>query len=170
MNKRLNAAQVLENINKAIAELGAVQGISSFPNPDRRMVWKGYSSNDKVFKMRAVCDELSIFDWWKDTLSMSQLKQMKSFVETAIKLGFTSYVCFLVGAKGFSHGMWAYTKERLNYSSYTGDILFHSFRSCDNYWDAKLNGEWLHEKYSTKENDCPHFTLKQIKEALSINK
>lgn len=156
MGKGLNAAQVLANINACIDELSALQGVNSLPDP-RRMQWKGYS-NDKVFKMRAVCDELSIFDWWRDTLSLSQLKQMHDFVKKAIELGFKGYVCFKVGAAGCAHGMWASTDESLDgYSPKTGDTLFHSFRSGDNYWSAEINGVWM-------KTEC---TLAEIKAELS---
>ena len=39
------------------------------------------------------------------------------------------------------------------------ECLFHSFRSGDNYYDAKLaDGEWMHEKYE----DCYEFSLKEV--------
>ena len=110
---------------------------------------------------------LSIFDWWNEKLSLSQLKQMKNFLNTAIKLGFTGYVCFKVGAAGCSHGMWAHKEETTDGYSPDGDVLFHSFRSGDNYWDMQLDGEWMHEKYATEEDRCPDFTLKQIKAELA---
>ena len=92
----------------------------------------------KVFKISAVFDELSIFDWWNDTLSINQLKQMRTFLQQAIKLGFTGYVCFKVGASGCSHGMWAHKSESTDGYSPDGDCLFHSFRSGDNYFDMHL--------------------------------
>lgn len=165
MDKTMNAVKVLTNINKAIAELEkASKGAYNY----ERYSYRGFGDNEKVsFKMDAVYNELSIFDWWNDTLSMSQLKQMKKFVETAIILGFTGYVCFKVGAKGCAHGMWAHKNESTDGYSPDGDVLFHSFRSGDNYWDMELNGEWMHTKYSTKEKRCPDFTLKQIKAELA---
>lgn len=154
-----NASQVLVAVDNAIEELA-----NEMPDYER-IVWKGYSGK-KVFKMSAVCDELSIFDWWNDTLSISQLKQMRTFLQQAIKLGFTGYVCFKVGASGCSHGMWAHKTESTDGYSPDGDCLFHSFRSGDNYFDMQLNGVWMHDKYATEENPCPDFTLKQIKEEL----
>lgn len=157
----MNATQVLENINNCIKELE--DNRSLYYKQPRQMYGRGYT---KVFRISKVCEELSIFDWWNETLSMSQLKQMRHFVETAIKLGFTGYVCFKVGAAGCSHGMWAYKNESTTGYSPDGDVLFHSFRSGDNYYDAKINGQWMHDKYATEENRCPDFTLKQIKEEL----
>ena len=163
-----NAQAILNNVNACIEELENANAAGYSCMDFERMAWKGYSSK-KVFKIDAVCEELNIFDWWNDNLSMSQLKQMKRFLETAISLGFTGYVCFKVGAKGCSHGMWAHKNESIDGYSPDGDTLFHSFRSGDNYFDAELNGEWLHEKYADPEKpyDCPNFTLKQIKAELA---
>lgn len=163
-----NAAAVLKAVEACMAELGAVQGKNTLPDPNR-MSWKGYS-NDKKFKIRALCDELSIFDWWNDYLSMSQLNQMKKFLEQAIKLGFTGYVCFKVGAKGCSHGMWAHTVETTTgHSPEEGDTLYHSFVSGENYWDVEIDGEWLHEKMLHPHQNY-RFTLAQVKEALTATK
>lgn len=169
MSKGMNAAKVLENINKAIAELDAQTNNGyTVPMNWERFCHKGYDSySGWRFNMNSVCDELNIFDWWNETLSMSQLKQMKKFVETAISLGFTGYVCFQVGAKGCSHGMWAHKNESTTGYSPRGDKLFHSFRSGDNFYDMELNGVWMHEKYATEDNKCPDFTLKQIKAELA---
>lgn len=161
-----NAQNVLNNVNKCIEELEHAN--TGYGCDFSRMAYKGWS-NKKVFVIRKVYDELSIFDWWNDNLSLSQLKQMKSFLETAIKLGFTGYVCFKVGAKYCSHGMWAHKEESTNGYSPDGDVLFHSFRCGDNYWDMELNGQWMHKKYADpdKPHDCPDFTLKQIKDELA---
>lgn len=161
----MNARECLVNVENLIKELENAN-FEGYANMDyTRMARKGYSSK-KVFKIRAICEECNIFDWWNETLSMSQLKQMRTFLNQAIKLGFTGYVCFKVGATGCSHGMWAHKKESTDGYSPDGDVLFHSFRSGDNYFDMKLNEIWMHEKYATKENHCPDFTLKQIKEEL----
>lgn len=113
-----------------------------------------------------VCSDLSIFDWWNENLSRSQLNQMAKFLETAGSLGFNGYVCFKVGAAGCSHGMWAHVNESTDgYSPKEGACLFHSFRSGDNYWDVKLpDGTWLHDKYDGKFE----FTLKEVKAALGL--
>lgn len=117
----------------------------------------------KKWLIADVCSELGIFDWWNDTLSLSQLKQMKKFLEIAIDLGYTGYVCFKVGAAGCSHGMWAYEVDSDDgYSPKEGGCLYHSFRNGDNYYDLKnSNGEWLgnDEKYQ--------FTLNEIKAILN---
>lgn len=165
-----NAQEILDNVNKAIAELDAAKKMSYnefWSAPSQRIKEYGYSASRRMFNISEVCDELSIFDWWKDTLSMSQLNEMKNFLTTAIKLGFTGYVCFKVGAAGCSHGMWAHKEGSITGYSPDGDVLFHSFRSSDNYWDMKINDEWLHEKYRTDEDPCPDFTLRQIKAELA---
>lgn len=168
MDKTMNAVQVLKNIYKAIAELEkASKGAYNY----KRYSYRGFGDNEKVsFKMDSVYNELSIFDWWKDTLSLSQLKQMKKFVETAIELGFTGYVCFKVGARGCSHGMWAHKNESTDGYSPDGDVLFHSFRAGDNYYDMELDGIWMHDKYATEDNLFPKFNLNQIKGELSLKR
>ena len=115
----------------------------------------------KKWKISDVYDDLGIFDWWNDYISVSQLKQMLSFLKAAQKRGFNGYVCFKVGASGCSHGMWAHKQESTDGYSPDGAVLHHSFRSGDNYWDyCNDDGEWLggREKWQ--------FTLKEIDEAL----
>lgn len=115
------------------------------------------------YSIAAVCEELSIFDWWNEFLSVSQLKQMQNFLKVAERLGYNGYVCFKVGAKGCSHGMWAYKKESTDGYSPDGECLWHSFRSGDNDWDVRLaDGDWLHDKY---EKDS--FTLKEVEKELA---
>ena len=109
-----------------------------------------------------VYNELSIFDWWNDYLSLSQLKQMKQFLKVANELGYNGYVCFKVGASGCSHGMWAHKENSTDGYSPDGECLFHSFRSGDNYYDCKLpNGKWMGDTGKWE------FTLNEVKEALS---
>lgn len=113
-----------------------------------------------LFRITDVYEELSIFDWWNEYLSLSQMKQMQKFIDTAEQLGYSGFVCFKVGAAGCSHGMWAYKNESEDGYSPDGECLYHSFRSGDNYWDCLLpDGEWLHEKY---DNKCD-FTLREVK-------
>lgn len=159
-----NAEAILVAVNACINELELANTV--WEGDWDRMTRRGYNKA-KMFKVDAVCEELSIFDWWGDNLSITQLKQMKKFLETAIDLGFTGYVCFKVGAKYCSHGMWAHKEESTDGYSPDDDTLFHSFRSGDNYFDMKLNDVWMHEKYATEENDCPEFNLKQIKAELA---
>lgn len=147
-----NAFEILANVEACISELEAA---NKNPYAPSRTVWKGYT-NKKVFKIRTVCEELSIFDWWNDNLSMSQLNAMRSFLKTAIELGFTGYVCFKVGAKYCSHGMWASKKDREDRTP--GDELFHSFRAGDNYWSYAVNGKW------TEQVEC---SLADVKKAFA---
>ncbi len=157
-----NANAVLRNIKNAIAELEAIQGCTVNPDYNRyaRTSWK---NNRYAFNMRAVYNEFSIFDWWNDTLSISQLKQMKKFIENAIEFGFTGYVCFKVGASGCSHGMWAAKEESTDGFSPDCDTLFHSFRSGDNYYDICLNDKW-YEGYENK------YKVADIKRIIEENK
>ncbi len=126
----MNAAKALVNVEALIAE------------GETFKTTHGYA---KKWNISSICDQLGIFDWWNEKLSLSQLKQMRSFLKTAISLGFTGYVCFKVGAAGCSHGMWAHVNESTDgYSPKEGACLHHSFRSGDNYWDLrKPDGEWL---------------------------
>ncbi len=96
--------------------------------------WRGNRTYYKRYRIREVCDRLSIFDWWNDFLSYSQLKSMRDFLVTAIKYGYTGYVCFKVGATGCAHGMWANKVESTDGYSPDGEYLFHSFRCTDDYW------------------------------------
>lgn len=136
-----NRADVLQNINEYLGK------------------------NFYRLRISDVCSDLSIFDWWNENLSRSQLKQMAKFLETAGELGFNGYVYFKVGAKYCSHGMWAYKNESTNGYSPDGECLFHSFRSGDNYWDLRFpDGTWMYEKYDGKYE----FTLKEVKAELGL--
>lgn len=143
----MKAQEILNNVNDYIKTSETIKAT------------RGYS---KKWDIRNHCDRLGIFDWWNDTLSVSQLKQMKKFLETAIELGYTGYVCFQVGASGCSHGMWAHELDSdTGYSPNEGGCLYHSFRNGDNYYDLKINGQWLgnDEKYQ--------YSLKEIKAILN---
>ena len=89
----------------------------------------------RTLRIWDVCDELSIFDWWNEGLSLSQLKQMRTFLKEAIKLGFTGYVCFKVGASGCANGMWAHIEESKDGYSPNCDFLYRSFTPDYTYWD-----------------------------------
>lgn len=157
----MNANEALTNVNILISDLE--DAINNNWCDFKRMTYVGWSGK-KAYRIGKIYGEVGIFDWWNENLSLSQLKQMKSFLTTAIKLGYTGYVCFKVGASGCSHGMWAHKKESTTGYSPDGACLFHSFRSGDNYWDACDDNEvWLHKKYATEENSCPDFTLAEIK-------
>lgn len=93
-------------------------------------------SGDK-FMIREVYEELSIFDWWPDWLTQTHLKDMRKFLKEAIKLGYTGYVCFKVGATGCANGMWAYIDDSTTGYSPDGEFLYKSFTPEYNYWSWK---------------------------------
>lgn len=151
MNNAMNAKEVLGKVNEMIFE--GEEYADNHMGLKRR--WRIYN----------ICGELSIFDWWNDYLSVSQLKQMRKFLETAILMGYTGYVCFKVGAKYCANGMWAYKEESTTGYSPDGECLYHSFVSGANDWDVKFaDGSWLHEA----DERCNH-TLKEVKTALLAN-
>lgn len=135
-------------------------------------VLEGYKVRGMKPRVRisVVYGNLSIFDWWNDYLSLTQLKQMRDFLKTAGEMGYNGYVCFKVGAKGCSHGMWAFKEESTTGYSPDGECLHHSFRSGDNYWNVLLpSGLWLSDRYRNSEGRSEkwEFTLKEVKAALA---
>lgn len=118
----------------------------------------------------AVYEPLSIFDWWPEYLSKSKLYEMRQFLREAIKLGYTGYVCFKVGATGCANGMWAHTKECRpdGYSPDDCPILFRSFTPAYRYWDVTdKEGHWdWPGKYKDDEDRRIHYdklgTIKQL--------
>ena len=98
-----------------------------------------------------VCDELSIFDWWPEMLSINHMKAMRGFLNLAIKLGYTGYVCFKVGASGCANGMWAHKKEGVPdekgwvyspdcdqiYRSFTPDYLYYAVEKDGVFYPGK---------------------------------
>lgn len=150
MKNGMNAKEVLANVVEMIAEGEAYNAENK--RWRLKMRWRIYD----------VCDRLSIFDWWNEYLSVSQLKEMRKFLETAITMGYTGYVCFKVGAKYCANGMWAHKKESEDGYSPDGECLYHSFVSGANDWDVKLaDGTWLHDR----DGRCNH-SLKEVKAAL----
>ena len=118
----LNAEPVLAKVEEYIAEL-----------EDKKARW-GYAPRKRIWD---VCNELSIFDWWRDELSLTQLKTMRSFLKEAIKLGYTGYVCFKVGATGCANGMWANTEPTTDgYSPKGCAFIYRSFTPDYVNWDA----------------------------------
>lgn len=116
----------------------------------------------KNFAMTEVCHELSIFDWWRDTLSKSQLKKMKGFLEEAIKLGYTGYVCFKVGASGCANGMWAHKEEtKTGYSPSDSEFLYRSFTPDYTCWEVRAADG---KTYPTGEQWNTIKTKKQLEE------
>ena len=97
--------------------------------------------NIKRYKIDKVFEDLSIFDWWNEYLSKSQLKEMRRFLATALELGYDGYVCFKVGASGCSNGMWAHKEKSTNGYSPDGDFLFRSFTPSYLEWAVMIDGE-----------------------------
>ena len=109
--------------------------------------------------MREVCDDLSIFDWWNDTLSVTNLKQMRSFLKAAIERGYTGYVCFKVGARGCSNGKWAHKEETETGYSPDGEFLYRSFTPDYTCWSLKhADGNY----YPSDDEWCSCKTVKQL--------
>lgn len=117
--KNRNAEAVLANVEKRLEELEA---------------WNRDHHYRRYYCMREVCSELSIFDWWNDKLSASQLKDMRKFLKVAIERGYTGYVCFKVGATGCANGMWAHKAESEDGFSPDGEYLYKSFTPDYNCW------------------------------------
>ena len=162
MDKTMNAEKVLANVNACIAELEEANKNGTWTNRMHLSRWNRKLKNwIKVFKIDEVYAELSIFDWWPETLSMSNLKLMKDFIEKAIKLGYNGYVCFKVGASGCANGMWAYKEESTDGFSPNGEVLYRSFTPDYVGWDAKLaNGTWVSD---IAETNCTNTPFKVVK-------
>lgn len=94
-------------------------------------------------EIRQICDDLSIFDWWPERLTVTHMKQMRTFLKEAIKLGYTGYVCFKVGASGCANGMWAYKNETTNGYSPDCDAIYRSFTPDYTYWSFCKDDKWL---------------------------
>jgi hypothetical protein len=94
-----------------------------------------------------VYGELSIFDWWPERLSLAHMKQMRTFLKEAIKLGYTGYVCFKVGASGCANGMWAHKEEGKakgeDVYSPDGDAIYRSFTPDYTYYSFRKNDKWM---------------------------
>ena len=120
--------------------------------------------------MREVCRELSIFDWWVDDLTLSRLKEMRTFLKEAIKLGYTGYVCFKVGATGCANGMWANKLPTTDGYSPKGEFLYRSFTPDYTCWEIHFNDKYGDEadrltKRANKEWD-EITTIKELESAL----
>lgn len=96
-------------------------------------------------EIQLIYDDLSIFDWWPEKLNIRHMKQMRTFLKEAIKLGFKGYVSFKVGASGCGNGMWAYKVPTTTgfapyprgeslYRSFTPDYTYYSFTDKDGRW------------------------------------
>lgn len=121
--KRFNAQPVLEQVEKYIRILEMKHNTHyKWSRKYKLMMWD-------------CCEDLSIFDWWVDDLSISRLKEMRTFLREAIKLGYTGYVCFKVGATGCANGMWAHKEQTVNGYSPDCEFLYRSFTPAYTYWD-----------------------------------
>ena len=117
-------------------------------------------------EIRQVYEDLSIFDWWPERLTITHMKQMRTFLREAIKLGYDGYVCFKVGASGCANGMWAYKEDgkvdRGSVYSPDGDLIYRSFTPDYTYWSFKKDDKWMpdNEDYNSLK------TIKQFEAAL----
>ena len=143
------AAQVLERVEERIAWFE--------DNPYSRL------------RISDCYNEFSIFDWWPEYLTKSKLYEMRQFLKEAIKLGYTGYVCFKVGATGCANGMWAHTELETDdgYAPNNCPMLFRSFTPAYRYWDVTdKTGNWDFEgKYKDEEDRRQNWDrLKTIKD------
>lgn len=113
-----NAERVLERL-EGIIEINKSQSMRQVM-PNGNKLW----------------EELSIFDWFKEKLSIADMKKMRVFLKEAIKLGYKGYVCFKVGASGCANGMWACINPTTDGYSPDGDFLYHSFTPDYDCWRA----------------------------------
>jgi hypothetical protein len=147
----MNAKEVLANVEKFMKESEE---------------YKAQRGRYKKFKIWDICEELGIFDWWPNELSYSQLKQMRSFLKTAISLEFEGYACFKVGSSGCANGMWVHKAESKDGYSPDGACIYHSFVSDYRTWDLCDNKEnWLNDIFNRYD-----FTLKEVKQYIKDHK
>lgn len=138
----MNTRDCLENVNNLIADLE--------------------KSSLNRYRMNDIYHRTGIFDWFKDYLTITDLKQMRSFLNNALKLGFEGYVCFKVGATGCANGMWAHKNESTNGYSPDGDYLYRSFTSEYTYYAVCIDEVTYPARV---EYDCCS-TVKKLKDYL----
>lgn len=127
-----------------------------------KMINEGRSRNiDDIY------DDLSIFDWWPKTLTISHMKQMRTFLREAIKLGYKGYVCFKVGASGCANGMWACVNPTTDGYSPEGDTLYRSFTPDYTYYSFQKNGKWYPREDTDGKNYDSLKTIKMLEQALA---
>ena len=143
MYTKYNAGNVLIEVEKKIEQL---------------------TRNGGTFRIRDVSDELSIFDWWPDRIGTGRLKDMRKFLREAIKLGFTGYVCFKVGASGCANGMWAHKENSINGYSPDGPCLYKSFTQDYNCWQVDFG-----DGFDEKTFDTIH-TIKELEAYIANHK
>lgn len=124
-----------------------------------------YIATGRSMPIRAVCDELSIFDWWTERLSVANAKKMRAFCKNAIELGYAGYVCFKVGASGCANGMWAHKAESTDGYSPDGDSLYRSFSPDYTYYNAEVDGVWVNDRYCLPYD--AYKTIHMLKRALA---
>ena len=91
------------------------------------------------------------------------MKQMRTFIKEVIKLGYTGYVCFKVGASGCANGMWAYKVESTDGYSPRGEAIYRSFTPDYTYYGfCDANETWYpaQDKYDSLK------TTKMLEEAM----
>ena len=125
-----------------------------------KMIEAGWSRRIDV-----VYDDLSIFDWWPEKLTITHMKQMRTFLKEAIKLVYTGYVCFKVGAHGCANGMWAHKEETKDGYSPKGDFIYRSFTPDYTNWQAKINDKNYPEATGAEWDSCK--TAKQLETILA---
>ena len=125
-----------------------------------KMINEGWSRRIDV-----VYDDLSIFDWWPEKLTITHMKQMRTFLKEAIKLGYTGYVCFKVGAHGCANGMWAHKEPTTTGYSPKCDFIYRSFTPDYTNWQAKINDKNYPEATGAKWDSCK--TAKQLESILA---
>ena len=155
--KRYNAQPVLLAVEKWIRILEARQRYYAYS----KYLQRKYSR----VAMREVYDELSIFDWWVDELSLTRLRQMRTFLKEAIKLGYTGYVCFKVGVEGCANGMWANKTPTTDGYSPKGDFIYRSFTTNYTDWNAYIGGKAVTELLGKGHGDLK--TAKDLENALA---
>jgi len=116
--------------------------------------------------IRDIYDDLSIFDWWPERLTLTHMKQMRTFLKEAIKLGYTGYVCFKVGASGCANGMWACVNPTTDGYSPDGDTLYRSFTPDYTYYSVKVGNKWFPEGDTSGTYDSCK-TIKQLEELVA---
>ena len=89
---------------------------------------------------------------------------MQSFLKNAIRLGFTGYVCFKVGASGCANGMWAHKESSTNGFSPDGDVLYRSFTPDYTYWSAEIDGKWIPDTDDEEYDSCK--TVKELEKLI----
>lgn len=150
----MNAKEVLVNVERLLQEAEET---------------KDMTGRYKRYPIVCVYKDLGIYDWWSDWLSVSQLRQMRGFLKTAISLGFVGYACFKVGSRGCTHGMWAYEMESTTgFSPEEGACLLHSFVGGEHYFDyCDRSGKWMGDK---RQDGRFQFTLKEVKSAMLMDR